>query len=70
MKKMILCITLFVFSFLHAQVFNTAQTLRQGKFALGLEPTIYDHENDDETSLFIHGGYGINRGTIQESDAV
>jgi hypothetical protein len=62
MKKAIICSTIVLFTFLHAQVFNTAQTLRQGKFSLGLEPTIYDREGDNETAFFIHGGYGINRG--------
>jgi hypothetical protein len=61
MKKTIICSTLLLFTFLNAQVFNTAQTLQTGKFSLGLEPTLYDRENN-ETSLFIHGGYGISRG--------
>jgi hypothetical protein len=62
MKKTLICSTFLLFTLLHAQVFNTAQTLRTGTFNLGLEPTIYDMEGDNETSLFIHGGYGINRG--------
>jgi hypothetical protein len=62
MKKTIIFSILLLFTFLNAQVFNTAQTLRSGKFNLGLEPTIYDMAGDNETSLFIHGGYGISRG--------
>lgn len=61
MKKVCVSILLFMFSLLHAQVFNTAQTLRTGTLTLGLEPVIYDTGNND-AALFIHGGYGISRG--------
>jgi hypothetical protein len=62
MKKAFFFITMIICTCLQAQVFNTAQTLRQGAFALGLEPAIYDLEGDNETALFLHGGYGISRG--------
>ena len=62
MKRFLICSIPVLFMILNAQVFNTAQTLRPGNFNLGLEPTIYDYEGNNETSLFVHGGYGISRG--------
>ena len=61
MKKTLILSALLLVTLLNAQVFNTAQTLRTGKFSLGLEPAIYDI-GDNDVSFFIHGGYGINRG--------
>jgi len=44
-----------------AQVFNTAKTLKQGTFALGIEPTILAKGGTD-FALFGHVGYGIAKG--------
>jgi hypothetical protein len=44
-----------------AQVFNTGQTLKPGKFSLGVEPAVLISGNTDLV-LFLHGGYGITKG--------
>jgi len=57
MKKLILILLLFVFTS-NAQVFNTAQTLKTGKFNIGLNPAVLD----EEFGFFLHSGYGISPG--------
>jgi hypothetical protein len=59
MKKILLitacfCLPLLAFS----QVFNTASTLKPGKFSLGIEPVVYDND----LGLFLHGGVGLKSG--------
>ena len=44
-----------------SQVFNSAQTLKKGTFALGFEPTLFINY-DDAFYFFIHGGYGLKSG--------
>ena len=61
MVKLICVLILIIAVSLHAQVFNTSQTLKSGKWSLGLNPALHDH-GDNEFGLFIHGGYGISRG--------
>jgi hypothetical protein len=41
-----------------SQVFNTASTLKPGRFSIGLNPVVYDNYNN-EFGLFLHGGVGI-----------
>ena len=59
MKKVITAvIAFFLMTHLFGQVFNTASTLKKGKFALGLNPAYYD----DNMGLFLHGNAGIVTG--------
>lgn len=44
-----------------SQVFNTGQTLKPGKFSLGVEPGVMVNGNS-EFIMFLHGGVGIKKG--------
>jgi hypothetical protein len=46
---------------LDAQVFGTAQTLKSGKFSIGVNPVIYDL-GDNEEGIFGHVGLGLSPG--------
>ena len=46
---------------LNAQVFGTAQTLKNGKWSLGVNPVMYDL-GDDEMGIFGHLGLGLKPG--------
>jgi hypothetical protein len=63
MKKLAL-LFLGIALFLHtnAQVFNTGQTLKQGTFALGVEPALHINGGADGFILFGHAGYGFKSG--------
>lgn len=43
-----------------AQVYNSAGTLRPGRFSLGVAPIFFVDRGDD-IGLFLHGGVGITR---------
>jgi len=59
MKKIVIALFIAVLPLLSfAQVFNTASTLKSGKFSLGLNPVVYE----DNFGLFLHGGVGIRSG--------
>ncbi|HON19507.1 MAG TPA: hypothetical protein PK990_10145 [Salinivirgaceae bacterium] len=61
-KTIFLAIILSSVLSVNAQVFNTGQTLKPGKFSLGVEPSIIINGNSD-FMLFFHGGYGLKSGT-------
>jgi hypothetical protein len=46
---------------LDAQVFGTAQTLKSGKFSIGINPVIYSN-GEDEEGIFGHVGLGLSPG--------
>ncbi len=48
-------------SFSHAQVFNTAGTLKPGKFSAGFEPGVYVN-GGTSPNLFLYAGAGIVNG--------
>lgn len=59
MKKIVsVIICLFIATQIYSQVFNTASTLKKGKFSLGLNPAYYN----DNFGLFLHGNAGIVSG--------
>ena len=60
MKKLIIVALTALCVSTYAQVFNTAGTLKQGTFMLGLEPTYFIDPNGFK--MFFHGGYGIKKG--------
>lgn len=62
MKKFLVIIALIaISSYSFSQVFNTGQTLKPGKFAIGVEPGVMVNGNS-EFIMFLHGGVGIKRG--------
>jgi hypothetical protein len=59
MKKVLTAVLcLFIMAHLTGQVFNTATTLKKGKFAIGINPAYYN----DNMALFLHGNAGIASG--------
>ena len=59
MKKLVsVIICLFIVTQIFSQVFNTAGTLKKGKFSIGLNPAYYN----DNLGLFLHGNAGIVSG--------
>ncbi len=62
MKKLLLIFPIWLIALaLNAQVFNTSSTLKRGSFSAGFEPGVYTDNNN--FSLFLHGGIGITSGT-------
>jgi len=62
MKKIAIIAICFVCGFgATAQVFNTGKTLKQGAFAIGIEPMIIANGGSDFI-LFGHIGYGLTNG--------
>ncbi len=58
-KKLFLLACILSLSFFtNAQVFNTAGTLKPGKFSAGFEPGVYVN-GSTRFNLFLHGGVGI-----------
>jgi hypothetical protein len=56
MKKVFITLAIIVLPlFSYSQVFNTASTLKPGKFSIGLNPVVFE----ENFGLFIHGGLGI-----------
>jgi hypothetical protein len=62
MKKIILITFSFFSLAIHAQVFNTAGTLKKNTFSFGLEPAILVYNGGNDFMMFFHGGYGIKSG--------
>ncbi len=61
MKKLaIIIITLILGQKISAQVFNTAEILKQGTFSVGVEPMILARSGSDYM-LFAHVGYGLTK---------
>ena len=59
MNRLIVSFLLFAIFFitdLSAQVFNTAHTLRNGKFSLGINPALLNLPRDDDAGIFLPGG--------------
>lgn len=46
----------------HAQVFGTAQTLAKNTGNIGIMPTIFDYDGDNDFMMFLQGGYGLTKG--------
>ncbi len=44
-----------------AQVFNSANVLRNKQFSLGINPVIYGEARNDDAGLFLHGEYGFGQ---------
>jgi len=62
MKKLVFITICFVFGLgASAQVFNTSKTLKEGAFAVGVEPMIIANSGTDFI-LFGHLGYGLTDG--------
>lgn len=62
MKKIVLlAFSLIIGVGVFAQVFNTSKTLKQGNFAVGIEPMIIANSGSDFI-LFGHLGYGLTDG--------
>lgn len=62
MKKLLVVVALIaITSYSFSQVFNTGQTLKPGKFAIGVEPGVMVNGNS-EFIMFLHGGVGIKQG--------
>ncbi len=61
MKKLFLLALITISLSSHAQVFNTAGTLKKNSFSIGLEPAVLIN-GGNEFMMFFHGGYGIKSG--------
>ncbi len=46
----------------HSQLFNAGKSLGTGRFALGVNPTIFAGGPSDGLNLFLHGGVGLKPG--------
>ncbi|HYX08863.1 MAG TPA: hypothetical protein VE912_19170 [Bacteroidales bacterium] len=63
MKKIfILLLVGLVANIAHAQIYNTGNTLKSGKFALALEPAVMVGGPSDDLNMYFFGGYGIKPG--------
>lgn len=61
MKKLLTLIIISLFTINgYSQVFNTAKTLKPGKFSIGLEPAFLI--DGDDFMMFFHGGLGVKKG--------
>lgn len=60
-KNLVILALLFCASSSFSQVFNTGQTLKPGKFSIGVEPGVMVNGNS-EFIMFLHGGVGIKKG--------
>lgn len=62
MKKIIFSILTIISISAHAQVFNTAGTLKKNSLSFGLEPAVLVYGGGNDFMMYFHGGYGIKSG--------